>query len=99
VFRLPRGQAAQAREEVKVDFNVDNIRWTADGMLLAAGQDFAKGSFAVARIDPKTLVAREILRQSNTPAFANGTVAIEVGKELWVGAVGGDRVAIFPLPK
>jgi hypothetical protein len=43
VFRLPRGQAAPARDEVKLDFNVDNIRWTADGMLLAAGQDFATG--------------------------------------------------------
>jgi hypothetical protein len=99
VFRLSRGQATPARDEVKLDFNVDNIRWAADGTLLATGQDLAKALFVVARIDPKTLAVREVLRQLNTPAFGNGTVAVEAGKELWVGTFRGDRLAIFPLPK
>jgi hypothetical protein len=99
VFRLSRGQATPARDEVKLDFNVDNIRWAADGTLLATGQDLAKMLFVVARIDPKTLAVREVLRQSNTPAFGNGTVAVEAGKELWVGTFRGDRLAIFALPK
>ena len=99
VFRLSRGQATPARDEAKLDFNVDNIHWAADGTLLATGQDLAKGLFVVARIDPKTLAVREVLRQVNTPAFGNGTVAVEAGKELWVGTFRGDRLAIFALPK
>lgn len=99
VFRLSRGQATPARDEVKLDFNVDNIRWAADGTLLAAGQDLAKGLFVVAKVDPKTLAVREVLRHANTPVFGNGTVAAEAGKELWVGTFQGDRLAIFPLPR
>jgi hypothetical protein len=98
-FRLSRGQATPARDEVKLGFMVDNIRWAADGTLLAAGQDLAKGLTIVVKVDPKTLTVREILRQQNTPAFSNGTVAVEVGKEMWVGTFRGDRVAIFPLAK
>jgi hypothetical protein len=98
-FRLSRGQATPARDEVELGFMVDNIRWAADGTLLAAGQDLAKGSSVVVKVDPRTLAVREVLRQQNTPAFANGTVAVEVGKELWVGTFRGDRVAVFPLPE
>jgi hypothetical protein len=99
LFRLSRGQATPARDEVKLGFNVDNIRWAADGTLIATGQDLAKGLFVVAKVDPKTLALREVLRRANTPAFGNGTVAVEAGKELWVGTFQGDRLAIFPLPK
>jgi len=102
-FRLSRGQATPAREEVKLGFMVDNIRWAADGSILAAGQvspfGGANPSSVVVKIDPRTLAVREILRQTNTPAFSNGTVAVEVGKEMWVGSFRGDRIAIFPLPK
>jgi hypothetical protein len=103
-FRLSRGQAKPAREEVKLGFMVDNIRWAADGTLLATGQISPFGGSAdpatvVVKVDPKTLAVREILRKANTPAFSNGTVAVEVGKELWVGSFRGDRIAIYPLPK
>ena len=102
-FRLSRGQATPVREEVKLGFMVDNLRWAADGSILATGQQSPFGgatpASVVVRIDPKTLAVREILRHANTPAFGNGTVAVEVGKELWVGSFRGDRLAIFPLPK
>jgi sugar lactone lactonase YvrE len=99
VIRLSRGQGTPTRDLAKLDFNVDNIHWAADGTLFATGQDLDKRLFVVAKVDPKTLVVREVLRQSNTPAFGNGTVAVEVGKDLWVGSFQGDRLAIFPLPK
>jgi hypothetical protein len=77
---------------------VDNVRWAGDGSLLAAGQGGAPGAQAsiVVKIDPKTLVVREILRHPDTPAFTAGTVAVEVGKDLWVGSFRGDRLAILP---
>ena len=97
-FRLSRGTATPAREEVPLGFRVDNIRWASDGSILAAGQGGAPGAQAsiVVKIDPRTLAVREILRHPNSPAFGAGTVAVEVGKELWVGSFRGDRLAIFP---
>jgi len=97
-FRLSRGQEKPTRDEVPLGFRVDNIRWARDGSLLAAGQGGAPNAQAsiVVAIDPKTLAVREILRHPNTPAFGAGTVAVEVGNDLWVGSFRGDRLAIFP---
>jgi hypothetical protein len=39
-----------------------------------------------------------IQRQPTTPAFAAGTVAVEIGSQLWVGSFRGDRIAIIPAP-
>ena len=83
---------------------MDNIRWAADGSILATGQGGApaQGGAAgtqasiVVKVDPKTLAVREIIRHPNTPAFGAGTVAVEVGKEIWMGSFRGDRLAIFP---
>ena len=98
VVRLSRGQGQPKRESVNVGFRVDNVRWAPDGSLLAAGQ----GGMAptptsnVARVDPKTLKFEELVRYPNNESFASGTVAVQVGQELWVGSVRGDRIAIFP---
>ena len=75
------------------------MRWAPDGTLLAAGQGGGTPPAAtsnVARVDPSTLKFEELVRYQNSAAFASGTVAIQIGTELWVGAVGGDRIAIFP---
>jgi glucose/arabinose dehydrogenase len=97
-FRLSRGQTPVAREEIPLGFRVDNIRWAADGTILAAGQGGTPAASIVVKIDPRTLTVSEVLRHPNIPAFGNGTVAVEVGRELWVGSFRGDRLAIFPMP-
>jgi hypothetical protein len=48
------------------------------------------------KIHPETLAVRELIRRPNDQAFGDGTVAVEVGKEIWVGSFRGDRIAIFP---
>jgi sugar lactone lactonase YvrE len=97
VIRLSRGQTPVTRDSVNVGFRVDNIRWAPDGTLLAAGQGAAPAQTSnVARVDPKTLKFEELVRYPNNPSFASGTVAIQMGAELWVGSVRGDRIAIFP---
>jgi len=97
-FRLTRGQSTPKRDEVPLGFRVDNIRWAADGSLLAAGQGGtpeAQNSIVV-KINPETLAVREVIREPATPAYGAGTVAVEVGKQIWVGSFRGDRIAIFP---
>src|SRR5215510_10336946 len=98
VIRLSLGQTPVKRDMVGVGFRVDNVRWAPDGTLLAAGQ----GGTApmqmsnVARVDPGTLRFTQLVNYPNSDVFASGTVAIQVGSELWVGSVRGDRIAIFP---
>ena len=98
-FRLSRGEATPKRDEVKLGFQVDNIHWSRDGSILAAGQGGggALGGQAsiVVKIDPTTLAVREIARRPNAPGFSAGTVAVEVGDKLWVGSFRGDRIAII----
>jgi hypothetical protein len=98
-FRISRGQTPVKREDIPLGFRVDNIRWAADGSLLATGQGGAapeSQTTNIVKINPSTLKAQEIVRQPNSDVFGAGTVAIEVGKELWVGSFRGDRIARFP---
>jgi sugar lactone lactonase YvrE len=97
-FRLSRGQAKAERTEVPLGFRVDNIRWARDGSILAVGQGGTPAASIVVKVDPKTLAVRELIRHPDTPGFGAGTVAVEVGNELWVGSFRGDRLAIFAMP-
>jgi len=96
-FRLSRGQTPAKRDEIPLGFRVDNIRWASDGSILAAGQGGAPGAQAsiVVKINPETLAVRELVRHPNSDTFGAGTVAVEVGNEIWVGSFRGDRLAIF----
>jgi hypothetical protein len=102
LIRLSRGENPPKKDTVNVGFRVDNVRWAPDGMLLATGQLPAaqqgqRGSSHSARVDPKTLKAEEVLNRPDDDAFATATVAVQIGQELWVGSVRGDRVAIMPV--
>jgi hypothetical protein len=98
LIRLSRGQTPVKRDTVNVGFRVDNVRWAPDGTLLAAGQGGVAPAQTsnVARVNPDTLTFEELVRYTNSDLFATGTVAVQIGAELWVGSVRGDRIAIFP---
>jgi DNA-binding beta-propeller fold protein YncE len=93
-FRLSLGQTPPKRDDIPLGFRVDNIRWASDGSLWATGQGMQTTN--IVKIDPKTLKVQEIRTEKNTPEFGSGTVAVEVGKEIWVGSFAGDRLARFP---
>jgi sugar lactone lactonase YvrE len=100
-FRLSLGETPVKRDDIPLGFRVDNIRWAADGTLLATGQGGgAPGSQTtnIVKINPATLQVQEIIRHPNSDVFGAGTVAVEVGRELWVGSFRGDRIARFPAP-
>jgi len=52
----------------------------------------------VIKIDPNTLKVQDLIRYPYNDTFNFSTVAIQLGKEIWVGSVRGDRVARFPAP-
>jgi hypothetical protein len=103
-IRFSRGLTPVKRDEVPVGFRLDNLRWAPDGAtLLGAGQEMGPdGAAAVAsrviRIDPKTMKVQELVRYPASDAFEFSTGAIQIGKQLWVGSVRGEKLAIFPVP-
>jgi len=93
-FRLSLGQNPPKRDSIPLGFRVDNIRWAPDGSIFASGQGATTSN--VVKINPNTLKVQEIIKQANTPEFGSGTVAVQIGKEIWVGSFRGERIAIFP---
>ena len=98
VIRLSRGQTPVKKDAVGVGFRVDNLRWASDDTRLAAGQGGAAPSQTsnVAKVNPNTLTFQELVRYPYNDAFSLGTVAIQIGREIWVGSARGDRIALFP---
>lgn len=112
LIRLSRGQIPVQKDSVDVGHHIDNVRWAADGSLLAAGHNGSTPSAIfqclgqgqcdgvttrVSRVDPERLTAEEIIRYPSNEFLILGTVAIEVGDEIWVGGIAGsDRIARFP---
>ena len=114
LIRLSRGQTPVQKDAVDVGFHIDNVRWAPDGSLLAAGHlgDAPESIFQclgeqqcdgvtsrVARVDPEQLTAEEIVRYPSNEHVILGTVALQVGDEIWLGGIAGaDRIARFPAP-
>ena len=100
VVRLSRGRTPVQRDEAPAEFRVDNLRITPDGSILATGQG-SKGApmttSNVAKVDVNTWQLEEIIRHKNDDMFGTGTVALQVGDEIWVGSLQGDRIARFTL--
>ena len=103
-IRFSRGQTPVKRDEIPVGFRLDNLRFAPDGSLIAAGQEIPAGAAGVGmaisrviKINPTTLKVQDIVRYPYNDVFNFSTVAIQVGKEMWVGSVRGDKIARFPI--
>ena len=113
LIRLSRGQTPVQRDEVAVGFHIDNVRWAPDGTLLAAGQYNAPGANVggclrgtgscegvasrAARVNPQSLAVEQLINYPSNALLKFGTVAIEVGDEIWVGGIAGaTRIGRFP---
>jgi hypothetical protein len=97
---------------VKVDFLPDNLTWTKQGHLLAAGVKGARGDcptgsgkpciqgFGVAEIDPATMLARTVFDSATAgPLISSVSVALKVNDAVYIGAFQGDRLVKIPYKK
>jgi hypothetical protein len=91
------------------DIGPDNVRWTSDNQLIAAGMidnEAACGGpprkeedircprgYAVVTIDPKTMAVTEVARGPRTASFTGTAMAMRVGNEIWLGSFFADRLA------
>lgn len=114
LVRLSRGADPVQRDTVGVGFHVDNVRWSPEGGLLAAGQYSAERAAIgpcltrglcegvasrAALVDPDALGVQQLVDYGSNDLLVFGTVAIAIGNELWVsGIAGGTRIARFPRP-
>lgn len=105
-------RTGQELGSVKVDFLPDNLTWTKQGRLLAAGVKGARGDcpagsgrpciqgFGVAEIDPAKMQARPIFDSATTDPLISGvSVAFRVGDSIYLGAFQGDRLVKIPYKK
>jgi len=109
-MRLSRGKTPVERKEIPVGFRVDNLRWSRDRRtLLVAGQDSALAELpqgggpaaqisVIGRIDPEAMTYAELVRQPVPPGLFAATVALEVGRDYWVGSFRGERITRYPIP-
>lgn len=111
VMRLSRGQTPVKKDVIDLPFQPDNLRWQPDGSLFAAGHGgptperireclskvCSDATTNVAKIDPQTLKVREMVRLPAKDVFFAGTSALQVGKEIWIGTIRGDRIARYPI--
>jgi hypothetical protein len=80
-----------------LDFMPDNLTWTEDGKVLAAGIQEFGGGFGVAEIDPDTLNARMVYESGEGPMAIGGvSVALQLGDWVYVGSFQGDRLVRIP---
>lgn len=105
LIRLSRGIIPVEHASVAVGFHIDNVRWAPDGTLLVAGQfgdpNSAIGSCLngrggcenvasrVARVNPDTLRVQQLVNYPSNDLLKFGTVALQVGDEIWVGGIAG----------
>jgi hypothetical protein len=97
LVRLSRGQDSLQIASADVGFNVDNVRWGSNGNIVVAGHvtrcaDSSPCELAVARVakvNPTTLHVQQLVNFKGNDYFKLGTVAIEVGDEIWVGGIRG----------
>lgn len=78
-----------------LDFMPDNLTWTPDGQLLAAGIAGFGGAagFGLARVNPESLEAMNLDQPADAAMAITGvSVGLEVGDAIYVGAYQGDRL-------
>lgn len=102
-------QQQKVVRKVALDFLPDNLSWTLDGHLLAAGvpdaqtfrrcflshDEFCPSASVVALIDPRNGTSHELLRVQEGVLFGAST-ALQVGRDVFVGAFAGDRLLLLP---
>ncbi len=90
----------------------DNIRWTPSGTLLVAGHvpglEHASEctrykdrvcalDYAIAEVDPISMEILHVRNGNGTNVFGGVTTALQIGDELWLGTLRGNRVGILTL--
>jgi hypothetical protein len=103
-LRVGRSDTSPKRDVLKMPFRIDNVRLMPNGVVFAAGHggtalcSCPTETWHIGKIDPEKMTVQEILREPYIAGFGAATVAVQVGKEIWIGTNRGDRLGYFPAP-
>ncbi len=104
-YDLDAGREVGATE---LSFMPDNLTWTHDGKLLAAGVQGINGNcpqgsntpciqgIGVAEIDPGTMQVTDLFDSAGRPLISGASVAFQVGNDIYIGSFQGDRILRIP---
>jgi hypothetical protein len=91
---------------LKMNFRVDNLRWSKRGTLYAVGHRLSQNQdcggplcieeWEVAEVNPATMTAQTLAVKRPINGFTGATVAIEADDGLWLGTFNGDRIVFIP---
>src|SRR5690606_4719889 len=99
--RFERAADGVRRQAVRMEITPDNLRWTPDGKILAAGGRRGGapggGGWAVVEVDPQTLAQRTVASGERVTGMQGVTVGERVGNEIWVGTFNGNRIGYVPV--
>jgi hypothetical protein len=111
IKRVGRGRSPVEADVVDTGLLTDNLTWSSDGWLLAAGafdttaEEFIAGHFGqeprlafpsrVLRVDPDSLSIETVI-EYGPATFGAATTGLQVGDEIWVGAARDQGLARFP---
>ena len=107
---LHRYDLTAKKEVAKIDltFMPDNLTWTPDDEILAAGIKGVNGNcpsesnypcmqgFVLAKVDPKTMKSRIVYDNDGKALISGVSVAIEAGDAFYVGSFQGNRLVKLP---
>ena len=108
LVRLRRSDGG-ARVDVEIDGALDNLSWTRSGHLLLASHDSVsaflgcvtagtcRAPWSIWEIDPDTLSVRRVFQHDGSVVGAVASAA-EVGDQIYLGAVFGDRIGVWQRP-
>jgi hypothetical protein len=107
---LHKYDLAIKREVAKIElaFMPDNLTWSPDDKILAAGIKGINGNcpsdsnypcmqgFVLAEVDPKTMESRIVFDNNGKALISGVSVAIQAGDAFYVGSFQGDRLLKLP---
>jgi hypothetical protein len=112
VLAYSRAEPSKAPRVAQLSgFWPDNVRLDDQGRLLTAGGtnpciDARKQvlpesapcyrGYVVVAIDPRTMASRVLAKGPLNASFTGPTIAVPVGKDLWIGSHESDRIAYIP---
>lgn len=108
VVRFRRTAAGVTKDVVKLDVTPDNLHWSENGKILAAGAVHGTPGncgtppcappWSVLEIDPQSLAVRRLVGGDRLTGMLGVTVGIAVGREIWLGTYSGNRIGYVPAP-
>lgn len=113
IVQIDLKQPGTIAGRTKVSFMPDNLHWTDDGRLVAAGVQstpkhvyecagtHSNGSpcathWTIAIIDPTTMTLKSELSRDDQSGFGDVSVALKLGRAVWLGSFDGNFIAIEP---